>query len=57
MALKVLPPDVFGDRTRLERFVREVKDASALNHPDTLTVYDPASRMPYRSSSPNMWTA
>ena len=40
VALKVLPADLAGDAARVARFVREAKAASALNHPNILTVFD-----------------
>ncbi|MGE3843094.1 MAG: protein kinase [Vicinamibacterales bacterium] len=40
VAIKVLPQDKVADPVRKQRFAREAKAASALNHPGIVTVHD-----------------
>ena len=40
VAVKVLPPGKVADQARKQRFVREAKAASALNHPNIVTIHE-----------------
>jgi serine/threonine protein kinase/Tfp pilus assembly protein PilF len=40
VALKILAADVASNRDRMDRFVQEAKAASALNHPNIITIHE-----------------
>src|SRR5947209_9488658 len=40
VALKILSADVAANHNRMRRFVQEAKAASALNHPNIITIHE-----------------
>jgi eukaryotic-like serine/threonine-protein kinase len=40
VAMKILPADLAANQDRMRRFVQEAKAASALNHPNILTIHE-----------------
>ena len=52
VALKVLPPELTGDRERVRRFAQEARAASTLSHPHIVTIHEVGHARPTMSVRP-----
>src|SRR5262245_61026865 len=52
VALKILPPEVVSDPSRLSRFLQEARTASTLNHPHVVAIHEIREATPLRHGQP-----
>jgi Tol biopolymer transport system component len=57
IALKILPPEIVRDPSRVDRFIQEARAASTLSHPHVVTVYDIGEERPEGGGEPVRYIA